>query len=67
MDVLDLNSYLNMYKDLILTYTHPDYRDELAKFADEDYIKEVLRNKKDMPAVFCIWEKMGSICGWSLP
>ena len=46
MDVHDLNSYLNMYKDLILTYTHPDYRDELAKFADEDYIKEVLRNKK---------------------
>lgn len=41
-----MNSYLNMYKDLILTYTHPDYRDELAKFADEDYIKEVLRNKK---------------------
>lgn len=46
MDVHDLNSYLSLYKDIILTYTHPDYRDELAKFADEKYIKEILRNKK---------------------
>lgn len=46
MNVHDLDSYLSMYKDMILTYTHPDYRDELVKFADEDYIKEVLRNKK---------------------
>lgn len=46
MDVHDLKSYLSMFKDAVLTYTHPDYRDELAKFADEKYIKEILRNKK---------------------
>lgn len=59
MDVHDLNSYLNMYKDLILTYTHPDYRDELAKFADEDYIKEVLRNKKRHACRFLHMGKKG--------
>ena len=46
IDSKNLDSYLNMFRESVYTYTHPDFREELVKFADEDYLKEVLRNKK---------------------
>ena len=42
----NLDYFLNIFKDAVLTYTHPDFRDELIRFADEDYIKQLLCNKK---------------------
>ena len=38
--------YLNRFRELVLAYAHPDFRSELIKFADEKYLKEILRDKK---------------------
>ena len=38
--------YFNKFRELVLTYAHPDFRDELLMFAQEDYIKGILRDKK---------------------
>ena len=39
-------NYFNRFRELVLAYAHPDFRDELVKFAEEDYLKELLRDKK---------------------
>ena len=38
--------YFRSYKAAVLAYSHEDFRDELLKFADENYIREILRDKK---------------------
>ncbi|MDO4486815.1 MAG: response regulator [Bacillota bacterium] len=46
---LDNNSsknFFNKYAEAIASYSHPDFRDEMMKFADENYLKKLLRNKK---------------------
>lgn len=40
------DNYFRMYRELVLSYAHPDFREELVKLADEAYIKEILRDKK---------------------
>lgn len=40
------DSFFDIYKKNILEYTHPDYRDEMIQYADENYVREVLRDKK---------------------
>lgn len=45
-DSKDVNQYFNRFKELVLAYAHPNFRDELLKFADEAYLKEILRDKK---------------------
>lgn len=42
----NLDNYFDLFREAVLAYTHPDYRDELVKYADESYIKEQLRNRK---------------------
>ena len=43
---LNAENFLEIFKKNILEYTYPDYRDELARYADESYIRETLRNRK---------------------
>ena len=38
--------FFDIYKKNILEYSHPDYRDDMVRYADENYVKEVLRDKK---------------------
>lgn len=45
-DKKNSDDYFNRFRELVLAYTHPDFRDELLKLADEDYIRELLRDKK---------------------
>ena len=45
-DSRDVNYYFNRFKELVLAYAHPNFRDKLVKFADENYLKEILRDKK---------------------
>ena len=40
------DSFFDIYKKSILEYAHPDYRDEMLRYADEGYVREVLRDKK---------------------
>lgn len=40
------DNFFTTFKEAVLAYSHPDYRDELLKFADEVYLKEILRDKK---------------------
>ena len=40
------DNFFDIYRKNILEYTHPDYREEMARYADESYVKEVLRGKK---------------------
>ncbi|MGN0981990.1 MAG: response regulator [Candidatus Limivicinus sp.] len=39
-------SFFGIFRKNVIEYTHPDYRDELLRYADEDDVKEILRNKK---------------------
>ena len=39
-------SFFDFFRRSVLEYTHPDYRDELLLYADEDYVKALLQNKK---------------------
>lgn len=38
--------YFNRFRNLVSSYAHPDFREELLLFADEDYLKKLLRDKK---------------------
>ena len=38
--------FFNKYRDAVLTYAHPDFADELLKFADADYVRELLLDRK---------------------
>ena len=38
--------YFNRFRNLVNSYAHPDFREELLRFADEDYLKRLLRDKK---------------------
>ncbi|MBP1559927.1 MAG: response regulator [Oscillospiraceae bacterium] len=40
------SDFFSTFKDAVLAYSHPDFREELLKFADKDYIKELLRGRK---------------------
>lgn len=40
------DGFFNTFREAVITYFHPDYRDELLNFSDTDYIKEVLRDRK---------------------
>lgn len=40
------DSFFDIYKKSVLEYTHPDYRDEMIRYADENYVREILRDKK---------------------
>ena len=42
----DLDHYFCRYRELVTAYTHPEFREELLRFADDDYLKELLRDKK---------------------
>lgn len=39
-------SFFNTFREAVNTYSHPDFREELLKFANIDYLKELLRNRK---------------------
>ena len=39
-------SFFDIFKKNVLEYTHPDYRDELVRYADEEYVRKLLRGKK---------------------
>ena len=38
--------FFHAYKEAVLAYAHLESRDELLKLADEEYLKEILRDKK---------------------
>ncbi|MGM9571645.1 MAG: response regulator [bacterium] len=40
------DSFLNTFRKYVEAYTHPDFAAELAKLADEEYLKQILRHKK---------------------
>ena len=40
------DGFFKTYKEAVIEYSHPDFQEELLKFADINYIKELLRNKK---------------------
>lgn len=40
------DSFFNTFKKAVIEYSHPDFQEELLKFADTNYIKELLRAKK---------------------
>ena len=42
----DSDHYFQAYREAVLAYAHLEYRDELLKFADEDYLREILCDKK---------------------
>ncbi|MGN0411611.1 MAG: response regulator [Lachnospiraceae bacterium] len=46
MESMEAADFFATFRELVHTYTHPDYRDTLIKFADEDYVKKTLYNKK---------------------
>ncbi|MGN0169593.1 MAG: response regulator [Lachnospiraceae bacterium] len=41
-----LDDFFRMYKELVLAYTHPDYKEEMLRFADVDRVRELLQNRK---------------------
>ncbi|MGN0732658.1 MAG: response regulator [Emergencia sp.] len=41
-----LSRYFSFFRESVNAYTHPDYREELLRFADADYIKAKLRDRK---------------------
>ncbi|MDD6881982.1 MAG: response regulator [Firmicutes bacterium] len=41
-----IENFITLFKEVVVTYTHPEYRDEVVKFANEEYVKELLQNKK---------------------
>lgn len=46
MDNVSTADFFRKYKELVMAYTHPDFRDELIRLTDEKHIREVLRDKK---------------------
>ena len=40
------DDYFARFRELVLAYAHPDFREELVRFADVDYLREILRDKK---------------------
>lgn len=34
------------FKNIMVTYTHPDYQEEILKYSTPEYMKEVLKNKR---------------------
>ena len=40
------DSFFKTFREAVIEYSHPDFREELLKFADVNYIKELLRAKK---------------------
>ncbi len=40
------DGFFALFRKSVQEYTHPAYRDELLRYADEDYIREILRDKK---------------------
>ena len=46
MDNVSTADFFRKYKELVMEYTHPDFRDELIRLTDEKHIREVLRDKK---------------------
>lgn len=53
------DSFFEVYKKSILEYTHPDYRDEMLRYANEGYVREVLRDKKRHSCKFLHMGKNG--------
>ena len=53
------DSFFEVYKKNILEYTHPDYRDEMLRYANEGYVREVLRDKKRHSCKFLHMGKNG--------
>ncbi len=41
-----IDNFFDFFIDTVNKYTHPDFRDELSRFSDEDYIRELLLNRK---------------------
>lgn len=39
-------SFFDTFREAVSNYSHPDFREELVKFADKDYLKELLRSRK---------------------
>ena len=39
-------NFFEILRKSVLEYTHPDYRDELLQYADENYVRALLRNRK---------------------
>lgn len=42
----DSEKYFVRFRELVIAYSHPDYRNDLLRFAEEDYLRELLRDKK---------------------
>ena len=40
------DNFFKIFRELVLAYAHPDFHGELLRFADEDYLRELLRDKK---------------------
>lgn len=46
IDSKDTDNFFRAFRKAVVEYSHPDYRDELVKLADEDYLREILRKRK---------------------
>ena len=46
LNCVDADSFFARFESAVREYTHPDYRDGLLRFADEKYVREILRSRK---------------------
>lgn len=42
----DSDNFFNRFRELVLAYAHPDFCDDLLKFTDENYLREILGDRK---------------------
>ena len=56
-------NFFRRFRELIKCYAHPDFWDELIRFADEDYLRELLRDKKRYAYRFLNTGRNGE-CQW---
>lgn len=57
------SGFFSTFREAVNAYSHPDFREELLNFSDKDYIKEILRGKKDIHTGSGIQPKTADISG----
>lgn len=45
-NIKTMDAFFEVYRKTVVTYTHPDYQEEMIRYADEQYVREILRGKK---------------------
>lgn len=45
-DISTPEAFFDIYRKSVLAYTHLDYQEEMLRYADENYVRELLRDKK---------------------